>query len=89
MAISLAPAFLCLDNKEVSSVIMQLEQESKTDKSDSEKDAFKEKKGFDEYTLHDLAYQSYLLETKVIYNAEHSLYTRVFYPIVPTPPPNV
>ncbi|WP_432329249.1 hypothetical protein ACRQ5D_13870 [Mucilaginibacter sp. P25] len=44
MGISLAPVFLYLDNKTVSAVILQLEQESKTEKDSPEKDLVKEKK---------------------------------------------
>jgi hypothetical protein len=89
MTFALAPAILSLNNKLFSNIVLPLDQESKTDKDDPEKDAFKEKKVFDEYILHNLAYQSYLHETKVFYNAEHSLFKQVFYPVVPTPPPNV
>ena len=89
MSVSIAPVFLSLNSKVVSSFILQLEQESKTDKGDPEKDAFKEKKVFDEYYHHALAYQSFLTQTNVLYNAEHHLYKQTYHPVVPTPPPNV
>ena len=89
MAISLAPAFLYLDNKTVSAVILQLELESKSDKDNPEKDMVKEKKVFDESYNHVLAYQSFLIGVKVLYNSEHCLYKQVYHPQVPTPPPNV
>lgn len=89
MAISLAPAFLYLDNQIVSSVILQLELESKADKDNPEKDTVKEKKVFDETYLHVLAYQSFLTGTKVLYSAEKCLYKQSNHPQVPTPPPNV
>lgn len=87
--ISVAPAFLCLDSKAVSAVIMQLEHESKTEKEDPEKDAFKEKKVFDETFLHFTVYRTFVVEVNVLHNQENSLYTQVYHPVVPTPPPNV
>jgi hypothetical protein len=89
MVISLAPAFLYLDNKTVTAVILQLELESKADKDSLEKDAVKEKKVFDETYMHFLAYHSFLNGVKVLYNSEHCLYKQVHHPQVPTPPPNV
>ncbi|TFF38778.1 hypothetical protein [Mucilaginibacter psychrotolerans] len=88
MAISIAPAFLCLDNKAVNAVIMQLEHESKTEKEDPEKDTFKEKKVFDENFMHFVAYRTFVVETNVLHNQENTLYAQVYHPIVPTPPPN-
>jgi len=88
MVISIAPAFLCLDNKTVSAVIMQLEHETKSEKEDPDKDAFKEKKIFDETYLHFVVYKTFVVETNVLHNQEHSLYTEVYHPTVPTPPPN-
>jgi hypothetical protein len=88
MVISIAPAFLCLDNKTVSAVIMQLEHESKTEKEDPEKDAFKEKKVFDETYLHFTVYRPFIVETNVLHNQENCLYQQVYHPVVPTPPPN-
>jgi hypothetical protein len=89
MAISLAPAFLYLDNKTVSAVILQLEQESKAEKDTPDKDTFKEKKVFDEYDLHAIDFITFVVETNVLHNQEHCLYKQVYHPIVPTPPPNV
>jgi hypothetical protein len=88
MVISIAPAFLCLDNKAVNAVIMQLEHESKTEIEDPEKDAFKEKKIFDENFLHFVVFKTFIVETNILHNQEHSLYTQVYHPVVPTPPPN-
>jgi hypothetical protein len=88
MGISIAPVFLYLDNKTVSSVILQLEQESKTDKDNTEKDVFKEKKTFDEYYLHTTDFITFVVETKVLHNQEHCLYKQAYHPVVPTPPPN-
>ncbi|OOQ60116.1 hypothetical protein [Mucilaginibacter pedocola] len=88
MAMSIAPAFLCLDNKAVNAVIMQLEHESKTEKEDPEKDAFKEKKVFDETELHFTVYRTFVAETNVLHNQEHALYAEIYHPVVPTPPPN-
>jgi hypothetical protein len=89
MAISLAPVFLYLDNKTVSAVILQLEQESKTEKDTPDKDTFKEKKGFDAYDLHSIAFITFIVETNVLHNQEHCLYKQAYHPVVPTPPPNV
>jgi len=89
MAISLAPAFLYLDNKTVRAVILQLEQESKTEKENPDKDAFKEKKVFDEYYLHSVAYITFVAENNILHNQEDHLYKQAYHPVVPTPPPNV
>ncbi|MBK0380788.1 hypothetical protein [Mucilaginibacter segetis] len=88
MVISAAPIFLSMDSKAVSAVILQLEHESKTDKDDPEKDMFKEKKFFDENYVHHIAHIAYVVETNVLHNKERSLYTQVYHPVVPTPPPN-
>jgi hypothetical protein len=40
MVISIAPVFICLDNKTVSAVIMQLEHETKGEKEDPDKEYF-------------------------------------------------
>lgn len=89
MAISVAPVFLYLDNKTVRAVILQLEQETKTEKDNTDKDSFKEKKAFDEYYLHTTGFLTFIAETKVLHNQENSLYKQVYHPVVPTPPPNV
>jgi hypothetical protein len=89
MAISLAPVFLYLDNKTVSAVILQLEQESKTEKDNPDKDIFKEKKGFDAYDLHSTDFITFVVENNILHNREHCLYKQVYHPVVPTPPPNV
>jgi uncharacterized membrane-anchored protein YhcB (DUF1043 family) len=89
MVISIAPVFLCMDNKTVKAVIMQLEHESKTEKDDLEKNFFKDKKSFDENINHIIAYTAYIAEANVLHNLENSLYKQVYHPIVPTPPPNV
>ena len=88
MTISVAPAFLCLNNKAVKAVIMQLENETKSEKEDPEKDAFKEKKVFDETYLHFVVYKTFIVETNVLHNQEHALYAEIYHPVVPTPPPN-
>jgi hypothetical protein len=88
MVISIAPVFLCMDNKTVKAVIMQLENESKTEKDDLEKSSFKDKKSFDENINHIIAYTAYITETNVLHNLENSLYKQVYHPVVPTPPPN-
>ena len=89
MVISIAPVFLCLDNRTVSAVIMQLEHESKNEKEDPEKETFKEKKFFDESFNHLVVYRPFIVETNILHNLEDSLYQQVYHPVVPTPPPNV
>ncbi|MES2265544.1 MAG: hypothetical protein V4520_02210 [Bacteroidota bacterium] len=88
MVISIAPVFLCLDNKAVRAVIMQLEHESKNEKDDTDKDAFKDKKFFDENVNHLTVYRPLVVEINILHNQERSLYKQVFHPLVPTPPPN-
>ena len=88
MSISIAPLFLYLDNTTVKAVILQLEEESKTDKDNTEKDVFKEKKTFSEYYLHVNDLITFIAETKVLHNQEDALYIQTFHPVVPTPPPN-
>lgn len=89
MVISIAPVFISLDDKTVSAVIMQLEHESKTEKENPDKDALKEKKSFDETCTHLVVYRPFIVETNILHNQENSLYTQVYHPVVPTPPPNV
>jgi hypothetical protein len=89
MSISLVPLFSFLDSSTARAVIMQLEQETKGEKENPDKDAFKEKKSFDEHLLAVFHYDPYLLETNYLHNREHSLLVRLYDPVVPTPPPNV
>ncbi|MGF7081807.1 hypothetical protein ABIB50_004179 [Mucilaginibacter sp. UYCu711] len=89
MGISLAPLFTFLDSGTVRAAIMQLEQESKGEKENPDKDAFKEKKSFDEHLLAFFHYDPFLLETNYLHNLEHALLVQLFHPVVPTPPPNV
>jgi len=89
MVISIAPVFICLDNKTVSAVIMQLEHETKGEKEDPDKEAFKEKKFFDETYTHLSIYRTFVIETNILHNQENSLYKQSYHPVVPTPPPNV
>jgi hypothetical protein len=89
MAISLAPAFLVLNSKAVRAVILQLEQETKSEKDIPDKDTFKEKKVFDEYYFHSMEFITFITESKVLHNQEHSLLIQLYHPVVPTPPPNV
>jgi hypothetical protein len=89
MSISLAPLFTFLDSNTARAVIMQLEQETKGEKENPDKDAFKEKKSFDEHLLALFHYDPFLLETNYLHNQEHALLVQLFHPVVPTPPPNV
>jgi hypothetical protein len=88
MAISLAPLFSLLNSKIATSVIMQLEHETKTEKEEQGKDALKEKKLFDDQFLSFFEYSSYFNEVKVFHTLENSLYIQTYHPVVPTPPPN-
>ncbi|MFD0751804.1 hypothetical protein ACFQZS_16750 [Mucilaginibacter calamicampi] len=89
MMISIIPIFSMLDANIAASVIMQLEQESKNDKSDTDKDAFKEKKNFDEHIYSFFDYKPVLVETNCLHNQEKALAVRLYHKVVPTPPPNV
>jgi len=90
MAISVMPLFSFMDSKIAIAVIMQLEHENKTDKTDSEKDAIKEKKLFDEHTFAYFEYRPVQLnELNELHNQEKSLLVRPYHPIIPTPPPNI
>jgi hypothetical protein len=89
MSISLVPLFSFLDRGTARAVIMQLEQETKGEKENPDKDAFKEKKSFDEHLLTFFHYDPYLVETNYLHNLEHSLLVQLYHPVVPTPPPNV
>ncbi len=89
MIISVIPIFSMLDAKVAASVIMQLEQETKNDKDNTDKDAFKEKKSFDEHTYTFFDYKPILVETNRLHNKEKALAVRLYHKVVPTPPPNV
>ncbi|MFD2873649.1 hypothetical protein ACFS5N_14280 [Mucilaginibacter ximonensis] len=88
MSISLAPLFTFLDSGTAKAVIMQLEQESKGEKENAEKDALKEKKTFDEHLLAIFHFDPFLIETNYLHNQEHALLVQLYHPVVPTPPPN-
>ena len=88
MVISVIPIFSMLDAKVVASVIMQLEQENKSDKDNTDKDALKEKKNFDEHTYTFFDYKPILVETNRLHNKEKALAVRLYHKVVPTPPPN-
>lgn len=89
MTISVVPLFSLLDAKVVASVIMQLEQETKGEKDNAEKESFKEKKGFDEHICCMFDYTPVLVETNRLHNKEKALAIRLYHKVVPTPPPNV
>lgn len=89
MVISVAPIFSLLDAKVAASVIMQLEQETKNEKDNTDKDSFKEKKDFDEHIYSFFDYKPLLVETNCLHNQEKALATRLYHQVVPTPPPNV
>jgi hypothetical protein len=89
MIISVIPIFSMLDAKVAASVIMQLEQETKNDKDNTDKDAFKEKKNFDEHIYTFFDYKPILGETNRLHNKEKALAVTFYHKVVPTPPPNV
>ncbi|WDF54787.1 hypothetical protein [Mucilaginibacter sp. KACC 22063] len=90
MFISVAPVFMSLNSKTVNAVITQLEQETKGEKESPEKDAAKEKKFCDEHFFsYTYEHVAIIEETNILHNQERSLYTQVYHPVVPTPPPNV
>lgn len=88
MVISIAPVIFQLDNKVVNAVIMQLENETKSEKENPDKEDFKEKKSFDEYYTHLVRYNIHVIEVNILHNQESLIYHEVYYPVVPTPPPN-
>lgn len=90
MVISVAPAFLSLNNKTVNAVIMQLEEENKNEKESPEKESCKEKKFFDEdlqWLTHHVQ-EPVTIETQKRLDYGHSIYQPGHHPSVLTPPPN-
>ena len=88
IAISVAPVILSLDNKVVSAVILQLENETKSEKESPDKEDFKEKKTFDEYYSHLVHINMHVIEINILHNQEDLIYRNIYFPSVPTPPPN-
>ncbi|RCH56774.1 hypothetical protein DJ568_02655 [Mucilaginibacter hurinus] len=89
MVISIAPVGFRLDNKVVRAVILQLENETKSDKDTTEKDIVKEKKTFDEYYSQLVRMNTHVVEMNILHNQENLIYHNIYYPSVLTPPPNV
>jgi hypothetical protein len=89
MTISLVPLFSFLDRTTARAVIMQLEQETKGEKENPDKDALKEKKNFDEQLSVFFHYDPFLVQTACLHTQEHALLVQLYHPVVPTPPPNV
>ena len=90
MIISVAPAFISLNNKTVHAVIMQLEQESKNEKDDPDKEGSKDKKFFDEdfQFVFQPVQVPFTIKTNKLLSPEHALYHPDHHPSVPTPPPD-
>ncbi|RYD92716.1 MAG: hypothetical protein EOP54_20365 [Sphingobacteriales bacterium] len=88
MVISVAPVIFRLDNKVVRAVILQLENESKSEKDTTDKETIKEKKTFDEYYTHLVRFNVHVQEVNILHNQEDLIYDSVYYPSVLTPPPN-
>lgn len=89
MTISLMPLISVLDKNTARAVIMQLEQETKGEKENPDKDALKEKKSFDELLTSIFHYDLFQIETNCLHTQEHALTVQPYHPVVPTPPPNV
>ena len=89
MVISVAPVIFRLDDKVVSAVILQLENETKSEKDTTDKEASKEKKTFDEYYSHLVRTNTHVVELNTLHNKENLIYDNVYFPSVPTPPPNI
>ncbi len=93
MTVSVAPLFLVLNNKTISAVILQLEQDGKGEKDNAEKDdtgktSLKEKKFFDEDIVANYTLLPILIDNNLLHNQEHALLVQLYHPVVPTPPPN-
>jgi len=89
MGISLVPLLSLTDAKSATTAIIQLEQESKGDKDDIEKDICKERKGLDELLLAVFRFTPVLPVSYNPYNIANSPVVQSYHPTVPTPPPNV
>ncbi|RYZ93875.1 MAG: hypothetical protein EOP47_28925 [Sphingobacteriaceae bacterium] len=89
MVISVAPVIFRLDDKVVSAVILQLENETKGEKDTTEKESSKAKKTFDEYYSHLVRTNVHVVDINILHNKENLIYAKVYFPSVPTPPPNV
>lgn len=89
MAISIAPVIFMMDKKVVNAVIMQLENETKSEKDSTDKEDLKEKKAFDEYYSQFIRIDFHVFQINSLHNQENLIYHNIFYPVVPTPPPNV
>lgn len=89
MTVSVAPLLSTVfDSGTTKAAIMQLEQENKGEKENTDKESFKEKKTFDEHLLAVFHFDPFLMETNFLHNREHALLVQLFHPVVPTPPPN-
>lgn len=86
MVISVAPLVIAhIDSKSMNAVIMQLEIEHP--KSLDVKDSVV--KEFLNFNTFRIGYVSPFLILKRVFIDDHNKHFRVFYPSVPTPPPNV
>jgi len=90
MIISVAPAFLSLNNKTVNAVIMQLELENKNEKDDPDKEAGKDKKFFDEdfQFVYHAVHVPVTININPLLNLKHPHYQSGHHLTVPTPPPD-
>lgn len=90
MGISIAPAFLSMDNNAVGAIINQLELENKGDSKDAkEKGDFKDKlPELDQELAFVYVYAPVLTATNFYYHQQQLLYQQTHHPVVLTPPPN-
>lgn len=90
MIISVAPAFLVLNNKTVNAVIMQLELENKNEKDDPDKESSKDKKFFDEdfQLVYNAVHVPVTVSINPLFRLKHPHYQSGHHLTVPTPPPD-
>lgn len=90
MVISTAPMILNLDKKVVHAVIMQLEWENDSKESASDAKDINNilKKGTDFFHIYDFVVVPSLRVDDIDYHYVSKKYIKVYFPRVPTPPPN-
>lgn len=90
MMIASAPIIFNLDKKIVNAAIMQLELENET--KDSPKEAKENqffKKNLDFIHTYNLVVDHFVIDEALNYHFLSKKYTNVYFPSVPTPPPNL
>lgn len=87
MLVAAVPVLLDINKTKINAAVLQLELDTKTDKEDPGKDLLKEKKFFDEYLTFLFEFKAFVAESDLLRNSENTLYTQLYHPTVPTPPP--